>query len=87
MNRLRLFSLILKKSIHINCTTKVNLTKLQESTKISDDIIDLLERLSLVDCANEKGIETLEASIQFADQILEINVSENEPLITVLEDQ
>ncbi|XP_018577154.1 glutamyl-tRNA(Gln) amidotransferase subunit C, mitochondrial [Anoplophora glabripennis] len=63
----------------------VNVQKLPEDIKIDGDIIDLLERLSLVLCATKRGIETLEASVQFADQILEVNVTDNVPLITHLE--
>ncbi|GJQ72455.1 hypothetical protein Trydic_g3530 [Trypoxylus dichotomus] len=49
--------------------------------------ITLLERLSLVDCANREGIETLEAAIEFADQIHQVDTTGVEPLVTVLEDK
>ena len=62
-------------------------TKLPPRTKIDQNTIALLERLSLVDCANRKGIETLEDAIAFADQILQVNTEGVQPLITVLEDQ
>lgn len=60
--------------------------KLPPKTKIDADTIALLERLSLVDCANKKGIETLEAAIEFADQIQQVDTTGVEPLVTVLED-
>lgn len=53
---------------------------------IEDDTIKLLERLSLVDCVNKKDIETLEAAIDFADQIFEVDTTAVAPLVTVLED-
>ncbi|KAJ8975494.1 hypothetical protein NQ317_016370 [Molorchus minor] len=65
---------------------KIDLLKLPPKTTIDADTIALLERLSLVDCANKKGIETLEAAIEFADQILQVDTTNIEPLITVLED-
>lgn len=66
--------------------SKIDPLKLPQRTKIDADTIALLERLSLVDCANKKGIETLEAAIEFADQIQQVDTSQAEPLITVLED-
>lgn len=66
--------------------SKIDKSKLPARTKIDANTIALLERLSLVDCANKQGIETLEEAIAFADQILQINTAYIEPLITVLED-
>ncbi|KAJ8935242.1 hypothetical protein NQ314_012917 [Rhamnusium bicolor] len=66
--------------------SKIDLQKLPPKTKIDADTIALLEKLSLVDCANKRGIETLEAAIEFADQILQVDTSNIEPLTTVLED-
>ncbi|KAF7286111.1 hypothetical protein GWI33_007759 [Rhynchophorus ferrugineus] len=63
-----------------------NRSKLPERTTIDADTIALLERLSLVDCANKLGIATLEAAIEFADQIHQVDTVGVEPLITVLED-
>jgi len=56
-------------------------------TRISQETIELLERLSLVDFANKKGIERLEDAIRFADQIRVIDTTDVEPMITVLEDR
>ncbi|XP_066254436.1 glutamyl-tRNA(Gln) amidotransferase subunit C, mitochondrial [Euwallacea similis] len=66
--------------------SRIDPQKLPSRTKIDADTIALLERLSLVDCANKKGIETLEAAIEFADQIQQVDTTGVEPLITVLED-
>lgn len=67
--------------------SKTLVNKLPPRTKIDENTIALLERLSLVDCANRKGIETLEEAIHFADQIQQVNTEGIQPLITVLEDQ
>ena len=56
-------------------------------TKIDQETIELLERLSLVDFANKKGIDRLEDAIRFADQIRVIDTTGVEPMITVLEDR
>lgn len=53
---------------------------------IDNDTIELLEKLSLVDCVNKEDIKTLEAAIDFADQIFEVDTKDVVPLITVLED-
>ncbi|XP_050301653.1 glutamyl-tRNA(Gln) amidotransferase subunit C, mitochondrial [Anthonomus grandis grandis] len=66
--------------------SRIDPQKLPPKTKIDADTIALLERLSLVDCANKQGIETLEAAIEFADQIQQVDTTGVEPLITVLED-
>lgn len=56
-------------------------------TKINQETIELLERLSLVDFANKKGINRLEDAIRFADQIRVIDTTDVEPMITALEDR
>lgn len=61
--------------------------KLPPRTKIDKKTIDLLERLSLVDFANKKGIKRLEDAIRFADQIRVIDTTGVEPMISVLEDR
>lgn len=67
--------------------SKIDPNKLPPKTYIDAETITLLERLSLVDCANREGIETLEAAIEFADQIHQVDTTGVEPLVTVLEDK
>jgi aspartyl-tRNA(Asn)/glutamyl-tRNA(Gln) amidotransferase subunit C len=62
-------------------------SKLPPRTKINQETIELLERLSLVDFANKKGIERLEDAIRFADLIRVIDTTGVEPMISVLEDR
>jgi aspartyl-tRNA(Asn)/glutamyl-tRNA(Gln) amidotransferase subunit C len=62
-------------------------SKLPSQTKINQETIELLERLSLVDFANKKGIERLEDAIRFADLIRVIDTTGVEPMISVLEDR
>jgi aspartyl-tRNA(Asn)/glutamyl-tRNA(Gln) amidotransferase subunit C len=62
-------------------------SKLPPRTKINQETIELLERLSLVDFANKKGIERLEDAVRFADQICVIDTTGVEPMISVLEDR
>ncbi|KAK8378465.1 hypothetical protein O3P69_011164 [Scylla paramamosain] len=50
-------------------------------------LVQLLEKLSLVDFANKEGIERLEAAIGMADQLIQVDTAGVEPLITVLEDR
>lgn len=67
--------------------SKIDLSKLPPKTRIDAETIALLERLSLVDCANKEAIETLEDAIAFADQIHQVDTNNVDPLITVLEDR
>lgn len=67
--------------------SKIDLSKLPPRTKIDAETIAHLERLSLVDCANKQGIETLEEAVAFADQILQVDTEGVQPLVTVLEDK
>ena len=66
--------------------SKIDAGKLPEPTKIDEKTIVLLEKLSLVNCANKEGINTLESAIAFADKIQQINTEGVTPLVTVLED-
>lgn len=56
-------------------------------TKIDCETIAHLERLSLVDFGNEKGIEILEAAIEFADHLSAVDTTGVEPMFTVLENR
>lgn len=67
--------------------SKIDLNLLPPKTIIDSNTIALLERLSLVDCANKQGIQILEDAITFADQILQVDTTHVDPLITVLEDR
>lgn len=62
------------------------LTNNKTKNIIDKDTIELLEKLSLVDCVNKEDIKTLDAAIDFADQIFEVETKDIVPLITVLED-
>lgn len=65
---------------------KIDSSKLPPKTKIDLDTITLLEKLSLVNCTNKEAIETLETKLEFADQILQVDTVDVEPMITPLED-
>jgi len=45
-------------------------------------VVPLLERLSLIRFANESGVTRLQEAIEFADQLLEVNVDGVEPMIS-----
>ena len=49
------------------------------------DLINHLERLSLVEFGNKEGIERLAKAVQFADTLLSVNVEGVEPMTSVLE--
>ncbi|CAA9999312.1 unnamed protein product [Nesidiocoris tenuis] len=55
-------------------------------TTIDQKTIEQLERNSLVDFGNEKGIQIVEEAIKFADQLSSVDTEGVEPLWTVLED-
>jgi len=56
-------------------------------TRIDSVTIEHLERLSLVDFGNQEGIRRLEEAIAFADQILHVDTSNVEPMISVLHEE
>ena len=58
-----------------------------QETKISDEMIEHLERLSLVDFSNEEGISRLESAIRFADQLHLVDTEGVEPMSSVLENK
>ncbi|KAK3930361.1 Glutamyl-tRNA(Gln) amidotransferase subunit C, mitochondrial [Frankliniella fusca] len=57
------------------------------SKLIDEETIKHLERLSLVDFANERGIARLQEAIVFADQLKAVDTTGIEPLVSVLEDE
>nr|CAD7603541.1 unnamed protein product [Timema genevievae] len=67
-------------------TTPVDERKLPPRTRIDQKTVETLERLSLVDFGTEKGIETLEDAIRFADQIHLVDTTGVEPMFSVLQD-
>lgn len=58
----------------------------QGQIKVSTETILLLERLSLVDFANEEGVKRLKEAIEFAQPLKEVNTDNVEPMFTVLDD-
>ena len=65
----------------------IDKSRLPLPTKIDNETIAHLERLSLVDFGNTKGIEILEAAIEFADQLVLVDTTGVEPMFTVLENR
>lgn len=66
---------------------KTDERELPPRTFISQETVEHLERLSLVNFASDKGIKSLEEAIRFADQIRVIDTTGVEPMISVLEDR
>lgn len=54
---------------------------------VDSETVEHLERLSLVDFANKRGIVRLEEAIQFADRLDAVDTTDVEPLVSVLEDE
>ncbi|KAL3272549.1 hypothetical protein HHI36_014021 [Cryptolaemus montrouzieri] len=59
----------------------------QNTVKIDKETVNLLERLSLVDCANEQSLKLIENAVNFANAIHSVETEGVEPLITVAEDR
>lgn len=57
------------------------------SAAVDDETVKHLERLSLVDFANKRGIARLEEAIQFASKLDAVDTTGVEPLVSVLEDE
>ncbi|XP_058807848.1 glutamyl-tRNA(Gln) amidotransferase subunit C, mitochondrial [Phymastichus coffea] len=70
--------------ITVNSKTENNFS----DVKIDKNTIIKLERISLVDFANEGGIERLEAAIQFAQKLKEVTLDSSvSPMYSVLENE
>ncbi|XP_065358017.1 glutamyl-tRNA(Gln) amidotransferase subunit C, mitochondrial [Calliphora vicina] len=65
---------------------KFNLAN-EEVIEINNKIVQLLERLALVNLDGAEALNTLKSSIQFAKRIEGIDIAHKKPLYTVLEDQ
>ncbi|XP_047470528.1 glutamyl-tRNA(Gln) amidotransferase subunit C, mitochondrial-like [Penaeus chinensis] len=61
--------------------------ELPPETKVDLKLVQLLEKLSLVDFANKEGVARLEAAIDLADKLSVVDTDGVEPMITVLEDR
>ena len=59
----------------------------EKKTVIDQETIEHLERISLVDFANVRGIERLEEAIELADIITKVDTANVEPLYSILEDE
>ena len=65
----------------------IDLTKLPPATKIDKETIEHLERISLVDFGDERGIKIVEEAVRFADQLFLCNTDGVEPFTSLLEDR
>lgn len=54
---------------------------------VEQDTILLLERLSLVNFANDQGVQRLTEAIEFAQPLKEVETNGIEPMFTVLDDE
>lgn len=54
---------------------------------IDMELVQHLEKLSLVDFANKEGLTRLQAAISFADQLAQVDTEDVEPMYSVLEDR
>ncbi|KAK7085048.1 hypothetical protein SK128_009717 [Halocaridina rubra] len=59
----------------------------ESDTKIDIELVQHLEKLSLVDFANKEGLLRLQAAISLADQLRAVNTEGVEPMYSVLEDR
>ncbi|XP_045478416.1 glutamyl-tRNA(Gln) amidotransferase subunit C, mitochondrial [Harmonia axyridis] len=89
-----IFNRVLSNSTH-NClkpivrikSNKIWNNKPQDPVKIDQETVNLLERLSLVDCANENSLKLIENAVNFASVIHSVDTEGVEPLVTVSEDR
>jgi len=68
-------------------TTLVAKKEISVRSSIDDETIQHLERLSLVNFANVSGVKRLEAAIDLADIVRQVNTEGVEPLYSILEDE
>ena len=73
-------------SVKVNSKFSKKVTDSKESI-IDSTTIEHLERISLVDFANVRGIERLEDAIRLADIIRTVDMTGVEPMYSVLEEE
>ena len=59
----------------------------QGSGRVTGELIQHLERLSLVDFGSQEAVARLEKAIAFADRLRAVNTDGVEPMESVLEDR
>ncbi|XP_018011127.1 glutamyl-tRNA(Gln) amidotransferase subunit C, mitochondrial-like isoform X2 [Hyalella azteca] len=66
---------------------KLSLPRLPSTEPVDLKLVQLLEKLSLVDAADAEGVRSLNYKISMADHLHAVDTSDVEPLITLLEDR
>ncbi|XP_023239465.1 glutamyl-tRNA(Gln) amidotransferase subunit C, mitochondrial-like [Centruroides sculpturatus] len=95
---IRIFLSCTSKLSAISVNTKCFLSKVPQTpvskvdpkkntVQVDHSTVEELERISLVDFANEDAIKSLEEAVQFADLLSTVDTTDVEPLITTLEDR
>lgn len=96
MNQMLLYKLISRSSQRVVIrassglsSTHRPLEEVESSSSgiITEGTIKHLERLSLVDFGNKRGLSRLEEAIKFADQLDAVDTTGVEPLVSVLENE
>uniref|UniRef100_A0A3P8WH12 Glutamyl-tRNA(Gln) amidotransferase subunit C, mitochondrial n=1 Tax=Cynoglossus semilaevis TaxID=244447 RepID=A0A3P8WH12_CYNSE len=74
--------------IRVSCINRpfCSSTHNQKPNQIPADLLDKLERLALVDLRTKQGLDCLEETIRFADQLHVVDTTGIEPMDSVLED-
>ncbi|OWF40431.1 glutamyl-tRNA(Gln) amidotransferase subunit C, mitochondrial-like isoform X2 [Mizuhopecten yessoensis] len=67
--------------------TTIDENKLPKVPELTTDVIELLERLSLVEFNNKAGVDRLTKVIQSVNRLYTVDTDGVEPLDTVLEDR
>jgi hypothetical protein len=86
----KLYSTSPKESPTTVIKPKVNLGQAQgteEKVELDIDLINHLERTSLVDFGNEEALRRLQEAIRFADTMLEVDTTGVEPFTSILEEE
>ena len=55
--------------------------------EVDSHLINHLEHLALVDFGTQEAVERLSDAIEFADQLLKVDVSHVEPMVSPLDDR
>lgn len=66
---------------------EINPKNLPPVPDLTDEMINHLERLSLVEVNNKAGVDRLRSAIEYANQLYMVNTDDVEPMYSVLEDR
>uniref|UniRef100_A0A0N5ATL0 Glutamyl-tRNA(Gln) amidotransferase subunit C, mitochondrial n=1 Tax=Syphacia muris TaxID=451379 RepID=A0A0N5ATL0_9BILA len=68
------------------CKSRINQDLVEEPPEFDQELVNHLERMSLVRFSNEEAVAHLRMAVRYANQLMQLDIENVKPLETVLED-